>query len=350
MIVQFRIIRLKGIMSKGGYFFRLFLLIFTMDFLVPVSSMSQDINFSMFKLNPIFLNPANTGNFYGNWRFAANYRNQWAATSAFTTASASMDKRFKIAGQSFAAGVIFLNDEAGVGGVSYNKLYGSLTYSNHFGKNYFYIGIQGGFVTGSVNNWYNWNSSTGDFSSPNGEENFGENTSYFDLNAGVVWKRKVHIFEPEIGFALSHINTPGNSFLSGTEEKEAIKYTMHIDILTHLSDQVYASPAFAYFGREGASLTLAGSDVGYKFTGNRTAVRTVYGGVYLRNGIFANIDALNFLIGSEIGRLKIGLSYDVNISDLGKSSGNNLGAFEVGIQYRIVGVVLNSYSIPCERY
>jgi hypothetical protein len=40
----------------------------------------------------------------------------------------------------------------------------------------------------------------------------------------------------------------------------------------------------------------------------------------------------------------------MNISDLSKSSGSNLGAFEVAIIYRIVGVVLNSYSIPCERY
>lgn len=316
-----------------------------------LSIQSQDIDFSLYKFNPLFLNPANTGNYFGSWRIAANYRNQWAATSSpFITASASLDKRFKIANQDFAAGILFLNDEAGVGGISYNKLFGSVSYSNHLGENYFYGGIQVGYVFGSVNSWNNWNQSTGDYTAPSGEENFGENTSFFDINAGIIWKRKINIFEPELGFALSHINTPSNSFLSDSGNEEALKYTIHLDLKTNLSDRIFITPAIAYFGREGASLTMAGTDVGYNFPGNQSTVKSIFAGVYVRNGILTHVDAIHLMLGSSIGRLDIGLGYDMNISDLSKSSGSNLGAFEVAIIYRIVGVVLNSYSIPCERY
>jgi type IX secretion system PorP/SprF family membrane protein len=316
-----------------------------------LSLWSQDVDFSLYKFNPLFLNPANTGNFYGSLRITANYRNQWAATSSpFTTASASLDKRFKISNQDFAVGIIFLNDEAGVGGITYNKLFGSVSYSNNIGKNFFYGGLQVGYVFGSVNSWYNWNQTTGDYTAPSGEDNFGENTSYLDINAGIIWKSKISIFEPEIGFAISHLNSPSNSFLAGEDEKETMKYTIHFDLKTNLTDRIYISPAIAYFGREGASLTMVGTDIGYNFPGNKSTVKSFYTGLFLRNGILTNLDALSLMLGTTIGRLDIGLGYDMNISNLRKSSGSNLGAFEVSIMYRIVGVVLNSYSIPCERY
>ncbi len=323
----------------------------TLTFCCSFSIWSQDIDFSLYKFNPLFLNPANTGNYYGSWRIAANYRNQWAATSdPYITASASLDKRFKIANQDFAAGILFLNDEAGVGGITFNKLYGSFGYGNFLGENYFSAGIQVGYVFGSINSWNNWNSATGDYSAPNGEQNFGENTSFLDVNAGILWKRKISIIEPELGIAFSHINTPVNSFLSSENEKEAIKYTVHFDLKTNLSDKIYITPAIAYFGREGASLTILGSDVGYNFPGNLSTVKSIYAGVYLRNGLISNVDALNLVLGSRIGRLDITLGYDMNISELSNSTGSKLGSFEVAIIYRIVGVVLNSYSIPCERY
>ena len=332
--------------NAGRSIFMIIFSCFTVTYII-----SQDINFSLYKFNPVFLNPANTGNFYGSWRIAANYRNQWAATSTpFTTASASLDKKFKIVNRDVAAGMLFLNDESGVGGITYNKLYGSFSYSHTIGKNYFFAGIQAGYVSGSVNSWYNWNQTTGDFTSPNGEINFGENTSYLDINAGISWKRKINIIEPEIGFALSHLNAPPNSFLTGSDEKEAMKFTVHAELRTNISDRIYFSPAVAYFGMEGASLTIAGTDIGYNFPGNLSTVKSIYAGLYLRDGILTNVDALNLMLGAAIGKLDLGLGYDMNISDLSKSSGSNLGAFEVSVIYRIVGVVLNSYSIPCERY
>ena len=38
---------------------------------------SQDIHFSQNHLTPLLLNPANTGNYIGNWRLSNIMRTQW---------------------------------------------------------------------------------------------------------------------------------------------------------------------------------------------------------------------------------------------------------------------------------
>ena len=53
---------------------------------------AQDPNFSQFFASPLTLNPALTGKFDGDFRFAANYRNQWPSiNNAYTTGTASFD-------------------------------------------------------------------------------------------------------------------------------------------------------------------------------------------------------------------------------------------------------------------
>ena len=40
---------------------------------------AQDIHFSQYFNSPLSLNPAQTGNFDGNWRIVGNTRDQWRA-------------------------------------------------------------------------------------------------------------------------------------------------------------------------------------------------------------------------------------------------------------------------------
>jgi hypothetical protein len=37
----------------------------------------QDIHFSQYYASPLSLNPANTGNYDGDWRLMNSYRQQW---------------------------------------------------------------------------------------------------------------------------------------------------------------------------------------------------------------------------------------------------------------------------------
>ena len=68
--------------------------LFTLALLISVISNSwgQDIHFSQFYAAPHTLNPALTGSFDGDWRFAGNYRNQWkSVTEPFKTLALSAD-------------------------------------------------------------------------------------------------------------------------------------------------------------------------------------------------------------------------------------------------------------------
>ncbi|MBN1597770.1 MAG: PorP/SprF family type IX secretion system membrane protein [Bacteroidales bacterium] len=312
------------------------------------SLFAQDINYTLYNYSPLFLNPANTGNFDGSWRLAANFRNQSNASSnPFRTASLSFDKQFNLINQDLAAGLLFINDDLGVGGLSYNKLYASLGYLKNIRNNIFSIGFQAGYVFGSINDWGVWNEATGDFSAPSGES--VGNNSYLDLNAGILWRGSINILEPELGVSVNHLNKPNISFLGG-DETEEIRYTGHLKVKTNLTDVWYLEPAFVFIDKRDLNLTILGAGAGYKFSRSKSMVKDIHLGAFLRNGIINEIESVSLTLGTEVGRIEITGSYDLNISGLNKASGNNIGAFEVSIIYKGISTVVNSYSIPCERY
>ncbi len=311
---------------------------------------AQDIQATMFNSIPLLLNPSNTGNFEGDWRIAGNFRNQWGATSSpYQTAYVSADAKFYLFNQKFGAGIYFLNDISGIGGLNYNKLYASLAYEIPYRENYFSLGFQVGYVFGSANDWGIFDHGTGNFDAPSGENSFTGKSSYLDLNAGIKWKRSIGIFEPNVGIAAYHLNKPNSSFNEG-DEKESMEFVFHTDIKTKLSDEFYLLPTLLYRDKNGASQTVLGTNAGYNFLGNKTSVDQVYAGIYLKNGLFSELDAFSVLVGATVMRIDIAVSYDFNISGLSKTSGKMMGAFEISFIYKSISTVLNSYSIPCERY
>ncbi len=184
---------------------------------------------------------------------------------------------------------------------------------------------------------------------PSGEDNFSEKTSYFDFNFGLKWKRNIGIFEPNAGISFSHLNKPNTSFFEG-DEKESIQFVFHADVKTKLNDKLYLLPTVLLKGKSGPSQTILGTNIGYNLLGNKTSVKQVFGGIYIKNGIVNELDALSVVLGTTVRRLDIGISYDFNMSGLSKSSGKMMGAFEISFIYKSISTVLNSYSIPCERY
>jgi type IX secretion system PorP/SprF family membrane protein len=318
--------------------------------LIGISSIkvySQDISFTMFNYSPLSLNPANTGNFIGNWRLAGNFRNQWSvAANPFRTTSVSFDTKFKVIKQNLGAGLFFISDESVPGGLNYNKIYASFAYEREINKNFFNIGFQFGYVFGSVKNWDIWDEDTRSAIPNNGEGNF--KVSYPDVSAGICWKKNIRIYEPEVGVSLFHINTPNISFFENND-KEKIKYVIHSKVKVKFDDRIYLLPAILYMGKDNSSITILGTNIGYNFVGSMSRVKQVFGGFYLRNSVLDKIDSYSILIGTSIGRLDIAFSYDFNVSGFNQSSGN-MGAYEISLIYRSISASFNSYSIPCERY
>ena len=335
--------------NRLKYFFRLSTL-FILFKLSSSPGLSQDIHFTLFNNSPLFINPANTGNFDGNWRIIGNYRDQWRAISEpFTTASVSFEKHFYIYNQRIDGGAFLISDNSGAIGLTANKFYLSLAYERSVDKNLFRIGLQAGYAFlayGGDDLTYpaDWNINEGRFVGSNP----AEKSTYPDINIGVIWHTGFKIFEPELGISLGHINFPNESFFD-TKERLSVRYHLHGNTKIKFSDKIYFLPAFIYMNRKSASEMVMGTNVGFKVFDKRSAVKELTAGVWFRDGFFKNPDALSVAGGVTIGRIDIALCYDYNISGLKAATGNK-GAFELSFAYRSISTVLNSYSIPCERF
>lgn len=345
-------------MVQNNYkrFFRcLFSVHLLVIFSLPVV-LAQDIHFSMFNACPLYLNPAQTGNFSGDWRAGANYRNQWSALAIpFNTAAFSFDKKFYLLHQDFSAGIMFINDQSGSVALSVNKLYGSLGFRKVINHNIFHAGVQVGYVFKSLDldkvtlpNQYNPLTGTFDGQLPGNEINMGERTSNLDFNAGLLWTKKIRSLEPELGFSFSHLNNPRESFYDD-EQRLPVRSTVHARMKASLGDAVYLQPAILYMNHKGSNETIAGFNAGFNVFGKKSTVKELMAGVYLRNGFISDADALAILAGASIGRIDLAICYDITVSGL-KAATNHNGAFEISLQYRSISTVLNSYSIPCERF
>lgn len=318
-------------------------------------AMAQDQHFTMFNSSPLFLNPANTGHFIGDWRLAGNYRNQWSAIAEpFQTAAISYDQHFYLLNQEIGGGAMLMTDQTGSNGLNFFKFYGSLAYSTFLNNNFLSAGFQLGYVHGGYKGDQTspsqWNPATGTFDPDlDNLESFSGNTlSYLDVNFGVLWKRNINIFEPEVGLSLIHLNYPKQSFYD-TKEHLPLRIVLHGNVKTKLSDDIYILPSFLYTQHDKATESIIGSNFGLRLFGNKSAVKELIAGVYLKNGLTAEMDAISVTAGALVGRIEINICYDLNISGLSVVT-NKRGAFEIAFVYKSISTVLNSYSIPCDRF
>ncbi|MEZ4924560.1 MAG: type IX secretion system membrane protein PorP/SprF [Crocinitomicaceae bacterium] len=80
------------------------------------SALAQDIHFSQFYMNPVYLNPALTGNHDCNYRFSANQRSQWRSVSRpYNTIAMSAENRDGWILPGMYHGVNIFHDAAGDG-------------------------------------------------------------------------------------------------------------------------------------------------------------------------------------------------------------------------------------------
>jgi type IX secretion system PorP/SprF family membrane protein len=323
-------------------------------FVLAGNSVAQDVHFSLFNSCPLFMNPAYTGNFTGDWRLALNVRNQWGAIEAFNTEMLSFDRKVYLFKQNFGAGLFIMGDQEGPNGLKSNDVFGSFSYGKILNKNFFNIGLQIGYVHQGfdANQTYpdQYNRETGTFNS--GQETNGSKAgmrnSYLDINLGLLWKTNITIFEPEAGLSVFHLNSPNQS-LNGGDDHLSLRYSLNANVKTKISDDYYITPSILYTRKDAATETMVGTNFGMNVFGNKSSVKEIFGGVYLRNGLFSGADAISVLAGASIRRIEFALCYDISVSNLSTAI-NNRSAFEISIIYKSISTTLNTYSIPCERY
>lgn len=321
------------------------------------SLFGQDIHFSQYFNSPLSLNPAETGNFEGDWRVMANYRDQWRAIAIpYKTLSAGYDQQYYFQGHHFSPGFYVIQDNSGSEAISVTKIYGSLAYHRIVKDNAINFGMQIGYVFQSIDfSRYtfpaNYNNDKGIFEPDYGMENVdngNDHSSYADVNLGVSWSRKINRFEPDAGFAVFHVNHPTESYFNNANSRLPLRTAFHASVKTLLGKNIYIKPGFMFVSMRSARDIMVGGQAGIAVQGNQYNIREVFAGLYLRNGIPDPADAFMVMGGAQFRNLAINISYDVNVSALNPYS-NHRGAFEISLIYKSISSIIKTFTIPCER-
>ncbi len=289
---------------------------------------AQDVGFSQFYANPLYLNPAFAGSKVAP-RISLAYRAQWPGlVSAFSSFSASYDQY--IPDLHGGIGAILMSDKMGDHGMLSTNMLGAM-YSFRFQLHediFINLALQASLVNMNLNwdpnimrwpdqidancGWINLTSATAP-----------DQTSVFypDFAAGAM------VYGPAwyAGFAAHHLSQPSQGFYS--EDRVPIKFTAHGGGLINLAEEKRRQSSL------GLGTPVISPNLIYQYQGGFHYFN--YGlyldwqpflvGVWYRHGI-ENPDAFIFMVGAQHDYFKIGYSYDVTVSEL---SYNVLGAHEI---------------------
>lgn len=298
---------------------------------------AQDIHFSQFQNSPLNLNPANTGLGICDYRLVANHRNQWQSiTVPFRTISTTFDTRIKIKKISIGLGLILNSDRAGDSDFGTSQIGFTGAFHKYLDKDslaFFSIGFSTNYNQKSLNydELYFGSQFIGD--QYNNDNESGElfsktKINYFDLNLGINLYFKINKKTPvNFGFAYSHTNNTKQSFEFDTDVILDRRFASSISTDLKMNEKLNFQPGFLLMGQGKYREYVFGGLFKNKIKDN--AIENIYFGAWFRVG-----DAIIPQISIDYRKFILGLSYDINISDLRVAS-NFRGGLELSLVYNI---------------
>lgn len=319
-------------------------------------SKGQDVHFSQYYFSPLSLNPANTGNYDGDYRFFVNYRSQWRELSeSYDTYSAGGDFNFSPGNINYSGGLLFLNDRSG-GNLNVTKILPSFAIHRRLGTLNFHAGVQPGVVIKTIDfykntfpNQLNWNTGQFDNTLPNMENNVNQRFSFFDLNAGAALTARFGKIEPELGYAWFHLNQPRESFLSNSDNRIPIRQSINTTLRYYAGKHLIFEGHSMYGFTSEVSDWVSGLNIEIVIRSNPLYRNSIFFGAMWRSGLQRNPDAGILTTGFRYEKYTFGFSYDITLSQL-KTSVDMKGAFELAILYKAFNNRLPKREINCERF
>jgi len=315
---------------------------------------AQDIHFSMFYKAPIFLNPANTGNFEGKWRIMTNYRNQGNLnTDFYSTGIVSFDIPFYYFKKIGGIGITFLNDRTSNNTLQTNQLIVSNSYFVQMSsKSVLQLGLSLGlgnkFLSNNGQTFPNqFDNTIGLFNSTlNNHENFETYNKWFlDLSWGVVWSYNNKSLKCNVGLSMFHFNKPNLDFTT-TNFALMPKYQIHWFLEKTINKVFFIRPKFIYSNQNKATEMLLGSEFGI-ILGDEF-FKNIYIGGFMRGGFARNQDAMIINLGFYYKHIKVNFSYDYNIVQ--SEMYNHDQTFEVALLYIFPKLEVEKRTINCEIF
>lgn len=311
-----------------------FLLVFTASYKVVAQSQYQ---FTQFNLNPLFMNPAQTGAYEGTFRVGGIFRSQWNSISpTYKPMTAYVDAPILMVAKRHwvGLGLMFARDEAGRHNLGTRMI--SLSAAFHYSldkkfKNVLTLGAQFGGVNIGLNPTDKANAFYSQLANLTADPwaTVNENKiNYTDFNMGLLFKSTINKNSKlSLGLIVAHITQPNSSirkngniklpvytgFTASYDRKLNNKLSIHPTILVHKQTaSVTANP----------QVTL-----GYKMPmkGQKEPI-TLRGGL----GYDANGNAANVLAGVDIKSITVGLAYDLNTGALRNAAKDGI---EIAVQY-----------------
>lgn len=299
------------------------------------TSVAQDIHWSQFNDNPLFQNPGHTGHFNGDYRFVANYRDQWrSVTVPFSTLSMSADTRLE-RNKNVGLGLFIFHDVVGDGKLRTLEVQGNASFLMKLTQDSMHT-LRPGINIGMNHRQVNWDQFYFDnqFNGINFDPNLPTNEIFqtdrkTNLSFGVgtiyeYFKDKRRKVTAGIGFY--NLNRPNHGFYGQTVPRD-IRMNIFAKGLYKLDIDWDLVPGINITMQGKYREIILGSSVKYTLVDKAGTYRALYGGLWYRNR-----DAGYVSVGMDFQDWFVGLSYDVNFSKLVPAS-NARGGFEIAARY-----------------
>jgi len=317
---------------------------------------AQDIHFSQFHNSPLDLSPALTGAFDGDTRFMGNYRAQWSNVPVkWRTFTGAFDTKFKFNPDRkklryLSGGALFHWDRAGDSDMTTLQLGLFGSYTHQVSKASF---LSAGLQLGGYQRSFDTDRLTWDFQyltggepsvppiavvpgGPSGENFVDDNIFYGDISIGLNWnyqnprtRTNVHI-----GGGLFHLNEPVKTFYDDSTVKLPKKWSIHALATVQLRDKL--DLVLMGVGRYQDVYTEHVLGIAGRFHVDQDETKEFA----IQLGLDYRFNAEGFGTGDAIiptaelhyKAWRVGLSWDINISDF-KVATNNNGGPEIAVIY-----------------
>jgi len=308
-----------------------------------LSANAQDVHFSQYWASPLTLNPAMTANINGLFRANVNYRNQWFtiptqnAIAPYQTIHAGFDMALlknRLENDAFGFGVSFFHDRSGSGVLTTNSILASIAYHkavDRYGRARIGLGIQAGAYIKQVDlnkllfeeQFDGVNLNPAQF---NQEVNFNSRPIVNpNVNIGLLWQHTpTSMFRYYLGYAAFNVARPKETFFEDNSNRLGVRHVIHGGAQVFLGNGYFSlSPTVLIMLQSQARQYNLGLGVNYQINDNLD----IFGG-----GMYRVMDAVILNVGAEFFGTRVGLSYDINHSDL-RNATRAQGALELSAIY-----------------
>lgn len=312
--------------------------------LLPHGTRAQDIHWSQFWYNPLFLNPGNTGNYKGTNRFVANYRNQWKSVSIpFQTTAISAEHRLE-KWRDLSLGAQFFHDVVGDGEFQTVEFLTSASIAHSFLDDLITLrpGITLGLNQRRLNPGAFFFDNQFDGTQfvpglPTGELLQSDQTTNFTLSLGATANYVLPFTGNPIDFGISlfNINRPNQGFFTQKVKRDR-RLNIQARYLHPLSKNQHILPAFQFNTQGKYKEFILGSEYRYILLDRLGDYRAVEAGLWYRTA-----DAAILSLGLGYQSWHFGLSYDINLSSLLPAS-NGRGGIEFSLRYILTRISVDN--------